>query len=210
MSRAPELGDYVEVSERIIEFRAKHPTGSLQPADPSKPYSIERVGDQAFVVVVAAAYRTPDDPRPGIGTAWEPCPGRTPYTRFSELQNAETSAWGRAIIAVGAADAKRGVASADEIRNRPAERQRTTRKPPEPAPPEQPDEPRMISDPQLRKLMVMLGQADIKDRAERLAYCSEIAGRQLESSKSLTSAEAKLIIDTLAQASAEPRTGEPA
>ena len=32
--------------------------------------------------------------------------------------NAETSAWGRALIAVGAADAKRHIASANEVRNR--------------------------------------------------------------------------------------------
>jgi hypothetical protein len=36
--------------------------------------------------------------------------------------NAETSAWGRAIIAVLAADAKKGIASQQEVRNRRAER----------------------------------------------------------------------------------------
>ena len=42
-------------------------------------------------------------------------PGLTPYTKNSELQNAETSAWGRALVAVLAADTKEGVASADEV-----------------------------------------------------------------------------------------------
>jgi hypothetical protein len=69
--------------------------------------------------VKAYAYRTPDDQRPGTGLAWEPCPGKTPYTKDSELQNAETSAIGRAIIMVGASDAKK-VASANEVRNRQA------------------------------------------------------------------------------------------
>jgi len=50
--------------------------------------------------------------------ASEPVPGKTNFTRDSELMNAETSAWGRALIAVGAADAKRGIASANEVRNR--------------------------------------------------------------------------------------------
>jgi hypothetical protein len=68
------------------------------------------------VAYVAAAYRTPDDPRPGIGVAWELYPGTTPYTRDSELMNAETSAWGRAIVAVGIPTKK--IASADEVRNR--------------------------------------------------------------------------------------------
>lgn len=109
--------DYIDVATRLVEFREKHPEGSLQPADPTTPYRIEQLGDQTYIVVVAAAYRTPDDQRPGIGMAYEQFPGRTPYTRGSELQNAETSAWGRAIVAALAADTKRGIASAEELRN---------------------------------------------------------------------------------------------
>lgn len=115
-----DLGDYIEVSERIVEFRQAYPDGRLRPADPTRPYSVEVVGDKTFIVVVAAAYRTADDPLPGIGMAWEQFPGRTPYTRDSELQNAETSAWGRAIVAALAADTKRGIATADEVRSRTA------------------------------------------------------------------------------------------
>ncbi len=54
---------------------------------------------------------------PGQGTAWEPVPGPTPFTRDSELQNAETSAWGRAIAALGF-KVKDGIASAEDVRNR--------------------------------------------------------------------------------------------
>lgn len=107
--------DYIDVAERIREFREKHPDGSLQQVN----WEVIQVGEKHFVAYTAAAYRTPDDERPGIGTAWEPFPGPTPYTRDSELMNAETSAWGRAIIAAGAADAKR-VASANEVANRQA------------------------------------------------------------------------------------------
>lgn len=112
---------YIDVATRLVEFRDKHPEGCLQPADPAQPYRIETIGDTTWIVVVAAAYRTPDDPRPGIGMAYERFPGATPYTRNSELQNAETSAWGRAIVAALAADTKKGIASAEEIRNRRAE-----------------------------------------------------------------------------------------
>ena len=101
---------YVEVSERIADFRAAHPDGSLQA-------EIVELRDD-LVIVKAYAYRTPDDERPGTGLASEPIPGATNFTRDSELMNAETSAWGRALIAVGAADAKRGIASANEVRNR--------------------------------------------------------------------------------------------
>ena len=121
-----ELGDYNDVASRLGQFRTKHPEGSLQPADLAVPYRVETIGEQTYIAVVAAAYRTPDDPRPGIGMAYEQFPGRTPYTKGSELQNAETSAWGRAIMAALAADSRR-IASADEVRNRQAERGRVQR-----------------------------------------------------------------------------------
>ncbi len=121
--------NYVDVAARIREFRDKHPEGSLQPVTPGRPYKVEEIGGQTFIVYAAAAYRTPDDPRPGIGVAYEPFPGKTPYTKDSELQNAETSAWGRAIVAVLASETKK-IASAEEVRNRTADRDA----PPEEAP----------------------------------------------------------------------------
>jgi len=130
MSERPSLDDYVDVATRIADFRAKYPDGYLAPADESHPYRIEQVSGtdrdgnpvtQTFIVYMAAAYRSPGDESPGIGMAWEIFPGRTPYTRGSELMNAETSAWGRAIIALGASDSKQGIASREEVRNRAAE-----------------------------------------------------------------------------------------
>lgn len=120
---AVDLGDYNDVATRIAEFRTKYPDGCLRPADLNTPYAIEQIGEQAYIVVVAAAHRTPVDETPGIGMAYEPVPGRTPYTKYSELQNAETAAWGRAIVAVLAADTRKGVASQEEVRNRTAERE---------------------------------------------------------------------------------------
>lgn len=113
----PAPPDYKSVVERIADFKAKHPEGCLRLADPSVPYRIETIADKTFVVVVAAAYRSPDDPMPGVGIAWEPFPGPTNFTRDSELQNAETSAWGRAIVAVLASESK-SVASQDDVNNR--------------------------------------------------------------------------------------------
>lgn len=113
------LDDYVDVAERIRLFKEKYPDGSLQPLNHEEPFQLRQTPEGLFVVYVAAAYRTPDDQRPGIGVAWEPFPGRTPYTRNSELMNAETSAWGRAIVALGA-DTKR-IASKEEVRNRSEE-----------------------------------------------------------------------------------------
>src|SRR6266498_3824051 len=106
---------YVEVAKRIDAFRAKHPDSTIQCDIVELPAAFA----DKFIAVKAFAYRTPDDPRPGIELAWEPVPGATPFTKNSELQNAATSAIGRALIAVGAASSKG--ASLEEVRNRRAE-----------------------------------------------------------------------------------------
>jgi hypothetical protein len=118
-----QMDDYIDVAARIAEFRDKYPDGRLRPADAAVPYRIETIGQETYIVVVAAAHRDMDDTLPGVGMAFEVFPGKTPYTKGSELQNAETSAWGRAIVAALAADTKRGVASAEDVRNRAAERE---------------------------------------------------------------------------------------
>jgi len=125
------LDDYIDVAKRIAEFRTKHPEGSLQPLNPAQPFDIRELAGAdkngkevrgTFIIYTAAAYRSPDDKRPGVGCAYEVFPGRTPYTAGSELQNAETAAWGRAIVAALAADTRAGVSSQQEVRNRQAER----------------------------------------------------------------------------------------
>ena len=122
--------DYIDVAARIVEFRTKHPDGSLQQVT----LDFKEVAGKWWVIYTAAAYRAPDDERPGIGTAWEPVPGKTNFTRDSELQNAETAAWGRAIVAALAADTKRGIASAEEVRNRRVDQDPQQEIPPEPQP----------------------------------------------------------------------------
>lgn len=110
--------NYIDVAERIEQFYAKYEDGRL--TSDVNPYVVT-VGDSAYIVYIAKAYRTPDDPHPGVGAAWEPVPGKTNFTRDSELMNAETSAWGRAIVAVGFASKGNPIASANEVRNRTGE-----------------------------------------------------------------------------------------
>ena len=100
--------DYIEVSERIQKFYERYPDGSLQG-------SWDWLGEAPVIVYRAEAYRTSDDPRPGVGYASEPYPGTSNFTRGSEIMNAETSAWGRAIASLGIA-VHRGIASAQEVR----------------------------------------------------------------------------------------------
>jgi hypothetical protein len=118
--------DYIDVATRIAQIKGdadrQYPNGSFQPADLAQPFRIVTIEDTTYIAYVAAFYRSDGDTKPGIGSAWEQVPGRTQFTRGSELQNAETSAWGRALIAALAADTKKGIASADEVRNRQDER----------------------------------------------------------------------------------------
>jgi hypothetical protein len=236
--------DYIDVATRITEFRALHPHGSLQPWNPAEPFRLVQAAgtkkdgqrtEQTFIVVVAAAYRTPDDPRPGIGMAWEVFPGRTPYTLGSELMNAETSAWGRAIIAVGAADAKRGIASEQEAWNREAERADAdadkgsqwmppanprTRKADRhhgrngPLPDDQwttvaPDETVTgTSVPEQWQLIaIKLTEKGIDTREGKLAFCSRSANRPVGSSKELSYLEAAEIIRRAENLPATPGMG---
>src|ERR1035437_2190993 len=105
--------DYIDVATRLAEMREKFPELTMQQVK----MEFVSVAGKDWVVYTAAAYRTPEDVRPGIGTAWEPIPGPTSFTRDSEVQNAETAAWGRALIAVGAST-RSGIASAEEVTNR--------------------------------------------------------------------------------------------
>jgi hypothetical protein len=102
--------DYIEVPERMAQFFARYPDGSLQ----SDPPTFVTADGKEWVIFRCMAYRTPDDARPGVGTAWELIPGRTPYTKTSEVQNGETSAWGRALAAIGFVSKK--IATAHEVR----------------------------------------------------------------------------------------------
>lgn len=112
MSGGFNMDDYVDVAERIRSFYERFEDGRLT-SEP--PYLLE-IGGKPFICVHAKAYRTPDDQLPGDGLAWEPVPGPTQFTRDSELMNAQTAAWGRAIVALGFETKK--IASAQEVRAR--------------------------------------------------------------------------------------------
>lgn len=109
-----DLDGYNSVPERMTEFFKKYPDGRLKQVK----YELMVVEGKTYLAFTAAALRSGDDPEPGTATAWEPVPGKTQFTRDSEMQNAETSAWGRAILAVGAADTRKGIASRDEVQSR--------------------------------------------------------------------------------------------
>ncbi len=119
-----QASDYVEVADRLQAFFGRYPEGSLQ----TDPPTFMEIGGQQWVLIRALAYRTAEDPRPGVGTAWELIPGRTPFTKGSEVMVGETSAWGRAMAALGIAT-KKGIATGHEVRMAKARQE----PPPQPA-----------------------------------------------------------------------------
>lgn len=101
------LSNYIEVKDRVAEFFKRYPEGSIQT-------EIASLTDK-LVVVRAYAYRNPEDPRPGVDYSSLEIPGKTGFTRGSELENAATSAVGRALsLGLGIA-AHRGIASKEEV-----------------------------------------------------------------------------------------------
>lgn len=106
MAGSFDLSGYVEVADRLREWYEKHPEGRI--VTTVLEHSDKRVS------VRAEAYRSSEQVHPaGVGHSALTIPGATPYTRGAELENAETSAIGRALVAAGLPSKK--VASADEV-----------------------------------------------------------------------------------------------
>ena len=110
------MDDYVDVAERIRVVKQMYPEAVFRPANPLEPFKVVEIGGSTYIAYTAALYRDPFDACPAIACAWEEVPGKTPYTKGSELMNAETSAWGRCAIALGIPSKK--IASADEVKAR--------------------------------------------------------------------------------------------
>jgi hypothetical protein len=196
MSDGYSLDGYIEVPDRIRAFKEQYPDGSLQ-----GDWELKEIGGDTFVVYVARAYRTADDERPAVGMAWEPYPGKTPYTKDSELMNAETSAWGRAIVALGFLAQGEKVASANEVRARQSNGSGSERVAP--------------SDKQLDLIerLVKKHGGDPADVPNMVSYCGAnlTGGKQGSASKlidRLMGAEAGKTVLDLAQAAAEWSGGQ--
>jgi hypothetical protein len=177
------LDGYVDVPTRVKLFYNRHPEGSLQ-MDPPEFVEIE---GKRWVIGRAYAYRTPDDPRPGIGTAWEIVPGTTNFTRGSEIQNLETSAWGRAIGALGIG-IEASIATLDEIQHakeRGKVMRTTEALPDDPwitdaatpeydgAVPGKGSSMYPLTGPQLKAIHAILGKRDIREDVDKLAHVNE-------------------------------------
>ena len=173
--RQPDLAQYITVAERIIAFREKFPEGSLQ--------AEILVDDGKRILICAKAFRTPNDMRPGIGHA-EKIRGDGPVNRTSAIENGESSAWGRALAALGF-EVKHGIASREEVQIAKAKeadgrvseaKQEVQDNTPDGAWPEPPPLVRMIS-PAQRKLVFARAKAKGMQEPELKAVLDAYTGQ---------------------------------
>ena len=113
-----KLDSYVTVNERLTMALERWPELRVVEAGPK----IIQIGDDTFVEVTITVWRDPSDTLPATAAAWEPFPGKTPYTRDSEMMNASTSALGRALGLMGIGTAG-SISTADEVINRQYDRE---------------------------------------------------------------------------------------
>lgn len=106
----PAPADYVDVATRLEEAYRRWPNMRITEHTPR----VVELAAATFIEVAVTIYREPEDPRPCSACAWERYPGKTAFTRDSEMMNASTSAVGRALGLMGVL-AHRSIASADEV-----------------------------------------------------------------------------------------------
>jgi predicted ester cyclase len=97
-----DLESYATVQERISQFYQDFPDGSI------RTFMVVRDGPE--VVFEARAYRNPEEAALGVYTSgWaREIEGKTPVNKTSHLENAESSAVGRALSNLGyATDSRR-------------------------------------------------------------------------------------------------------
>ena len=107
------LGDYVDVPTRLAEALKRWPDLRIQETKPI----IVIVDNQQYVEICCYVWRDAADQKPSIAYCWEPIPGRTPYTKGSEMMNASTSCLGRALGFLGMGIGK-SIASRNEVQAR--------------------------------------------------------------------------------------------
>ena len=106
------IDDYIEVKDRVKQLKKDYPDSVIQT-------DVIELTDTR-VTIKAFIYLDNEGKKPTTGHSYMNIPGTTSFTRGSELENAETSAVGRAIANLGYAIDK-SIASRDEVQSKQVE-----------------------------------------------------------------------------------------
>lgn len=187
-----DLNEYVDVASRLKIAHERWPELRIEEMLPE----IVVIGDRTFVQATVTVYREPADPRPTSATVWEPFPGLTSFSKNSEVPVGMTSALGRALAYMGL-EVRKSIASRDEVAARRPEPPRASQSGPtdEPATSTPSASPVLAKD--AVRINTLLEQAGIPTRSEKLSFVSQIAGREVASSRDLTRPEAARVIEAL-------------
>lgn len=121
------LAGYVDVHTRLQLALERWPELRVQESEPT----VVDVNGRLFIQVRTTVWRTPDDPLPAVAGTWQPFPGHNSFTKDSEMENASTSALGRALGLMGIG-IQRSIASRDEVQRAQERRPKPPAIPPAP------------------------------------------------------------------------------
>ena len=121
------LDNYVDVATRLKLALEKWPNLRVS----ERGHEIATFGDSTVLICSVCVWRDETDEHPTIASASEPLPGRTPYTRNSELMVGMTSALGRALGYMGVG-INSSIASRNEVEARQDQHAEAPTRPAEP------------------------------------------------------------------------------
>ena len=188
------LGDYVDVPTRLAEALKRWPDLRIQETKPV----IVTVDSQQYVEISCTVWRALDDLVPTVAFCWEPIPGRTPYTKGSEMMNASTSCLGRALGFLGMGIGK-SIASRNEVQARqPSPIAEVT---PIRADLEQPfgdtTDTKQYASPKQRGMIRALAFEKKIGTTELMPYINKVLDNKYSSIEALTKQEASQVIESL-------------
>ena len=191
------MDNYVDVATRLQMAFKRWPELRIQETHREV---IEMPDKSCFIRCVVTIWRSPEDLIPVIASACEIYPGKTSFTKSSESEVGYTSAIGRGLAMMGIG-ANKSIASRDEVQAAQS-RQPTGRLAPvvpmhdvempfEDAPVQEYATPKQLG--MMRALAN--GQNIAQDKLKE--YCSNVLGRQINTTGDLTKRDVSRVIDAL-------------
>lgn len=192
-----KLGDYVDVPTRLTMALKKYP--DLRIAE-SRPQIVE-IDAQKYVEISCTVWRDANDQMPVVAYCWEQIPGKTPYTRGSEMMNCSTSCLGRALGFLGFGIGK-SIASRDEVkvaqaRQAPAQLAAVVPMRDDVEVPFPEENQREYATPKQLGMMRALANGQGLKGDDLKSFCSATVGREIHTSGDLLKHEVSKVIDTL-------------